>query len=215
MTVDVEIKFAPNIINKVKTEFDTITYDEDYCENIEDVIDWVDEELYQKYSFPISYERGDYDIENLDDIENEMLKKSIDNEHDEDDNADIFFDRNLNKLNGDMVRDWYNYLNENNEGCCHIDFGETEDGYFYSICMGWTKAYDNWKIAWKIGRQKINNAMQTDLDIDFEMPYDSNGDVYDTLEVVNKDTDWDSLAEEMKSAAYKIWDERSEFYRVS
>ena len=112
----------------------------------------------------------------------------------------------LNELKGKMVRDWYSWLKKNDCGCCHLEYADSDDGNVYSVCMGWKNYDDGWKIAWKIGRQKYNNIMQSDLDLDFEMPYnEETGDVDDTEEIVDSDTDWNSLAKTMKRTAMRVW----------
>lgn len=72
MTIDVEVRFSNEIAAKLGMRYDITTYDEDYCEDIEGVIEWVNEELSNKYDLPLYYERGDYDIENLEAIEDEL-----------------------------------------------------------------------------------------------------------------------------------------------
>lgn len=121
-------------------------------------------------------------------------------------------ERKLNKVTGEEVREWYGWLAEEGEGCCNITFANNAK-YVYSVCMGWHDTGDGWRIAWKIGRQTPNNCMQTDLDIDFEMPYDSEtGEVDDTLELVKPgeewtDDEWEALAEGMRSTAIRIWND--------
>lgn len=111
----------------------------------------------------------------------------------------------LMKLTGRLVKEWYNWLRAEGDGCCSVCFDSTGK-YDYAVCMGWhhyddepvvdekgNQVYEGlvpkhravWKIAWKIGRQTRNNIMQCDFDVDFEMPYDNEtGDVDDTLETV-------------------------------
>ena len=99
--------------------------------------------------------------------------------------------KDLNKLTGKMVKEWYEWLRSEEMGCCSIWF-ESTNKYRYVVCMGWHHYDDEpvldenskhvrengfakfnpvWKVAWKIGRQTHNNIMQCDFDIDFEMPY--------------------------------------------
>ena len=111
----------------------------------------------------------------------------------------------LRKLTGKLIKWWYHWLHTEGDGCCSVCFDSTEK-YNYVVCMGWHHYDDEmvldkngnpvqgehgikyrpvWKIAWKIGRQTRNNAMQCDFDVDFEMPYDDEtGDVDDTLETI-------------------------------
>lgn len=53
--------------------------------------------------------------------------------------------------------------------------------------------------------------MQSDLDVDFDMPYDpETGDVYDTLSYLDgadsSDFDWNRLADEMNSTAQEVYE---------
>lgn len=98
---------------------------------------------------------------------------------------------NLMSLTGKVVKDWFTWLQKDQEGCCSIWFDSTGK-YRYVVCMGWHHYDDEpvldesgnhvrengfakfkpvWKVAWKIGRQTHNNIMQCDFDLDFEMPY--------------------------------------------
>lgn len=120
----------------------------------------------------------------------------------------------LPKIDGKTLKNWYEWLKEQDCGCCHMKIGDTEL-HEVDVCMGWHQyeeaASDGknkpvWKIAWKIGWQGFNNAMQCDLDVDFDMPGPCNeyGDVYDTLsEVGEPETmkDWNSLAGEINKTA--------------
>lgn len=77
--------------------------------------------------------------------------------------------------------------------------------------MGWHDDGEDGEIAWKIGQQSFNNAMQTDLDIDFDMPYDpETGDVYDTLSYLDgadsRNFDWNRLADEMNRTAQEVYE---------
>ena len=132
----------------------------------------------------------------------------------------------LPKIDGKTLKGWYEWLKEQDCGCCCMKIGDTELHEVY-ICMGWhqdgeeSKVFETkiggkvfhsrsvkpvWKIAWKIGWQSPHNAMQCDLDVDFDMPGPCNkyGDAYNTLsEVVEPGTmkDWNSLAGEINKAA--------------
>ena len=118
----------------------------------------------------------------------------------------------LPKITGKFVKEDVEWLKANDCGCCHFHLTDT-DNYRMHICIGWhdlgdgpkEKGYHNWKIAWKIGMETFNNAMQTDLDIDFIMPYDeATGDVYDTentIEGITTMKGWNALAAEMNKTA--------------
>ncbi len=119
--------------------------------------------------------------------------------------------RKLSGITGAVVRGWYEWLVEEDMGCCHFPFAENAE-HVYSVCMGWhDSGREGWKIAWLIGRQSHRNIMQSDLDLDFEMPYDpETGDVDDTLETVEpgkdwKAADWNAVAKGMRSTARRVW----------
>ena len=125
----------------------------------------------------------------------------------------------ISTLTGEMVKGWYQWLKKNQQGCCSICYASSDD-YNYSVCIGWRDLGlreneregpwdDGWRIAWKIGRQTVNNIMQCDLDVDFDYPYPVNeyGDVYETGYVIEDSiSDWDGLATEMRKAAQEVWD---------
>lgn len=104
----------------------------------------------------------------------------------------------LKEVTGKELKKWWEWLVREQAGCCSVHFASTEK-YRYCVCMGWQSGYgpasdekwrdkngklrqafcppvdpkeedDGWRICWKIGRQTHNNIMQTDYDIDFEMP---------------------------------------------
>lgn len=137
----------------------------------------------------------------------------------------------LPKIDGKTLKSWYEWLKEQDCGCCHMKIGDTEL-HEVDICMGWhqyeedcektiprkignTVVYTReckpvWKIAWKIGWQGFNNAMQCDLDVDFDMPWPCNeyGDVYDTLSEVREPKtmkDWNRLAGEINKTARNVF----------
>lgn len=137
----------------------------------------------------------------------------------------------LPKIDGKTLKSWYEWLKEQDCGCCHMKIGDTEL-HEVDICMGWHQFEEDsektiprkigntvvyireckpvWKIAWKIGWQGFNNGMQCDLDIDFDMPWPCNeyGDVYDTLSEVGEITamkDWNRLAAEINRTAKEVY----------
>lgn len=81
--------------------------------------------------------------------------------------------KSLRKVTGKWLRQVYDELVEQDCGCAHIPFSDTAN-HRVSVCVGWTAdGPKTWKIAWKIGWQTFNNVMQTDLDIDFDMPWNT------------------------------------------
>ena len=137
----------------------------------------------------------------------------------------------LPKIDGKILKDWYEWLKAHDCGCCHMKVGDTEL-HEVDICMGWHE-YDEddgpdepiklgkkivqtmkhkqvWKIAWKIGWQSFNNAMQCDFDLDFDMPWPCNeyGDVYDTVSEIGEITtmkEWNRLAGEINKMARDVF----------
>ena len=130
----------------------------------------------------------------------------------------------LPKIDGKTLKNWYEWLKEQDCGCCHMKIGDTEL-HEVDVCMGWHQYEEEetrdevsgsrrfkpvWKIAWKIGWQGFNNAMQCDLDIDFDMPWPCNeySDVYDTLSEVGEPKtmkDWNKLAGEINKTARDVF----------
>ena len=87
----------------------------------------------------------------------------------------------LGQVTGKWLKDAYNWLHEHEEegGCYHIGFGNS-GSHEVCVCVGWTDdgtgsqaEGPHYSVAWKIGWQTFNNAMQTDLDIDFDMPWNT------------------------------------------
>lgn len=126
----------------------------------------------------------------------------------------------LKEVTGSWLRDSFAWLNAEQMGCCSICFA-SDSKYDYSVCIGWhdlgdgpkEDGYHHWVIAWKIGRQTLNNAMQCDFDVDFEMPYnEETGDVDDTVEKIEVDgrkpagyKSWGALASHIRKEAQRIW----------
>lgn len=79
----------------------------------------------------------------------------------------------LSKITGKWLKGSFKWLVDEDCGCCSVDFAES-GSHRISVCVGWTAdGRDEYKIAWKIGWQTFNNVMQTDLDIDFDMPWNT------------------------------------------
>lgn len=88
----------------------------------------------------------------------------------------------LSEVAGSWLKKSYKWLVSNDCGCCHVDFAESGT-HRISVCVGWSDdgcgsqaEGPHYLVAWKIGWQTFKNAMQTDLDIDFDMP--SNTEAY-------------------------------------
>lgn len=80
--------------------------------------------------------------------------------------------RELAKVTGKWLKGCYKWLVKEDCGCCHLVFGTTAK-HNVCVCVGWTDYDGKDKVAWKIGWQTFNSAMQTDLDIDFDMPWNT------------------------------------------
>lgn len=133
----------------------------------------------------------------------------------------------LPKITGKIVKEHYEWLKANDCGCCRFHLIDT-DNYRMHICIGWHDYCEghtevskdgshplqkwvpdpnSWRIAWKIGMETFNNEMQCDLDVDFIMPCDDEGDVYDTLSEIGEPKtmkEWNAIAAEMNAAAQKV-----------
>jgi hypothetical protein len=124
----------------------------------------------------------------------------------------------LGKIDGKTLKGWVAWLREKDCGCCHKAVGLT-DLHEVDVCVGWhdcgdgpkENGYRRWVVAWKIGWQTFDNGMQTDFDIDFDMPYPCNeqGDVYDTVSEIGEIKsmkDWNRLAAEINRTAKDVFE---------
>ena len=136
----------------------------------------------------------------------------------------------LAKCTGKWLKGCYRWLVKEDCGCCHLVIGTTAK-HNVCVCVGWTDdGTKDGKVAWKIGWQTFDNAMQTDLDIDFDMPWNTKaycdkmnakltkeerkrrvryveGDVYDTRETIElKDG-------RSTPAGYRDWNALAAFVR--
>lgn len=81
--------------------------------------------------------------------------------------------RELAKCTGKWLKGCYKWLVKGGDGCCHLPFGESGT-HEVCVCVGWTAdGPEEYKVAWKIGWQTFDNGMQTDFDIDFDMPWNT------------------------------------------
>ena len=85
------------------------------------------------------------------------------------------------------IQDWVKWLLEHQEGCCHKPL-RYADRNELCVCVGlrnvgdsdpdpdnpgrWIHK-DSWEVVAMLGFQSYRNGMQTDLDIDFSMPWNS------------------------------------------
>lgn len=122
----------------------------------------------------------------------------------------------MNKITANILKEYVAWLRKENCGCCHFRVADTENKEI-DIVVGWHNYgdgpkednYDNWVVCWKIGMQSFNNGMQTDMDIDFDMPYDiDSGEVYDSLDSINENVQgfsWAALANAINRTAVKVY----------
>ena len=124
----------------------------------------------------------------------------------------------LGEVTGKELKRWWEWLVREQAGCCSVHFASTEK-YRYFVCMGWQSGYyalasnvqwlgkdekwrpafcppvtpgeekNGWRVCWKIGRQTHNHIMQSDYDIDFEMPYVTEAMAKADPELVEGDVD--------------------------
>ena len=90
-------------------------------------------------------------------------------------------------MTGREIRDWVKWLLKHQEGCCHkpLRFGERNE---LCVCVGWRNVGDSdpdpdnpgrwihrdkWMVVAELGFQSYRNGMQTDLDIDFKLPWNT------------------------------------------
>lgn len=79
----------------------------------------------------------------------------------------------LSKVTGKWLKESYKWLVDEDCGCCHIAFAES-GSHRICVCVGWTDdGTKNGRVAWKIGWETFDNAMQCDFDIDFDMPWNT------------------------------------------
>jgi hypothetical protein len=121
----------------------------------------------------------------------------------------------MKKITGKQLRHWAEWLKKEDCGCCHFKLLTDDNNNSWFILMGWSDGFDesdngrwqdgSWKICTKIGYQSSNSIMQTDLNIDFLMPYDKEtGEVDDTEWTLVDEPNWDKLADELNKEAERV-----------
>lgn len=79
----------------------------------------------------------------------------------------------LSEVTGRWLKESYKWLVANNCGCCHVAFAESGT-HRISVCVGWSsEGPEAYVVAWKIGWQTFNSAMQCDFVLDFGMPWNT------------------------------------------
>ena len=124
--------------------------------------------------------------------------------------------KEVGEITIEELRSDITWLEDNKVGCCYHKVAETEGGTILAIVVGWHDGYEkapvgtpcadgSWRICAKIAYQHSNNAMQSDFDLDWLMPYGDNGDCDDTTcEVVGNKGDVTYLNNEAKRM-WKTW----------
>lgn len=121
----------------------------------------------------------------------------------------------ISSVTGTWLRSAYDWLVRNDCGCCYTPFANDTD-WEYCACVGWTDTTGRiedgkkrFKVAWKIGRQSHINAMQTDLDIDFESPVDPETGMSTGTYILDPppgtDKAWDREAAKIRGEARYVW----------
>ena len=134
---------------------------------------------------------------------------------------------NIREVTGSTLKSWYEELKatEDGGGCFSICFA-SDDKWNWVVCMGWletgperipqpdgtfkdVEGDDGWRIAAKVGRQTLNNIVQCDYDIDFEMPcHDDDGEVDDTERVFDGKPEtmkeWNRIASWLRKDARRM-----------
>ena len=120
------------------------------------------------------------------------------------------------KLKGDV--EW---LKEQGTGCCHRHLWTDDEGNRVYVVVGWTEHFGGeeegliqaidgstvWTVCARIGYQTKNSAMQTDMDLDFPMPYNPDtGDCWDYTTPVREDEDYEWLANYLNRNADELYD---------
>ena len=106
-------------------------------------------------------------------------------------------------------------------GCCHWHLLTDDKSRRWSIVVGWSYGFDEdedgyfsdgaWQICSKIAYEEKDNAMQTDFDLDFTMPFDEDGFVYDTCSSIAKSVDWENLADNLLKQFKEVTDRYAYF----
>ena len=130
-------------------------------------------------------------------------------------------------VTGDQLKNAADYLASTKEqgGCYHWKIcANTDDNKDIYVVLGWTKyEYNNgntkyydegYNLAVKVAYQPSNSIMQSDYDIDFNLPYNlHDGEIDNDFEyLLNDTTDFNSIAKDLNSNAswlIKHWKELS------
>lgn len=110
----------------------------------------------------------------------------------------------LRKVTGEDLKKDYEWLEEHGCGCCFHYICDSHIHHLYHL-MGWHDNGENFEIAVRIGMQWFSTPSQSDFDFDFIIPYNERTEeMYDTIRIVDKNEDWNALAEYLNSEAEKV-----------
>ena len=106
--------------------------------------------------------------------------------------------------------------NRDEGGCCHWPIYYEEDGKEWDVVLGWAEGYDEdpniyyengCAICASVRYQDAHNAMQTDMNMDFLMPCNEDGDCWDADVTVSKEEDFNALAKYLLDEGKKMVEE--------
>ena len=106
--------------------------------------------------------------------------------------------------------------NRDEGGCYHWPIYYEEDGKEWDVVLGWDEGYDEdpniyyengCAICASVRYQDANNGMQTDLNVDFLMPCDEDGDCWVADVTVSKEEDFNALAKYLLDEGKKMVEE--------
>lgn len=103
--------------------------------------------------------------------------------------------------------------NRSEGGCYHWPIYHEEDGKEWDVVLGQSNGFDDdpdlycdggWAICASVRYQTAHNAMQTDMDMDFLMPCNEDGDCWDTNVDICKTEDYNHLAKSLLREGEKM-----------
>lgn len=101
-------------------------------------------------------------------------------------------------------------------GCYHWPIYYEENGQEWDVVLGWAEGYDEdpdiyyedgYAICASVRYQTANNGMQTDLNVDFLMPCNEDGDCWDADNTISKKEDYNYLAKYLLDEGKKMVEE--------
>lgn len=124
-------------------------------------------------------------------------KGEIGDETDKADEGELVFTDDLGALNETSLRYQWLWVRDRPDGCGNIEFARSEC-HRYCVCLGYHDKDGKRKLAWKIGRIRVDEQKKFGFDTGYKT-------VNDSLVVLDDGfSDWDSLADEMKEAVARF-----------